>query len=232
MPTATDEAISEAMLSELQERAAKQGFRTILEGDSETAGAVAASGGTQGFRGDTDLECIIYDTTTGEPRVIPVVYLAKTLKKRRGGKKAFVAADPETGKPITPVPEYRRGDLMCFLHPDHPERHDLEALGLGPEIVCGDNETTPAAHFKTEFDVRMHESKCHPISWQIREEWREKQERDDARAAQERYTSAILQMAGARAGNMPVVYPCSNDGCTRFFDSDDGRKVHEAKAHQ
>lgn len=232
MPTQTEDAISEALLAELQERAAKQGFRSLLDGDDAVASAVAASGSRPGFRSDTDHECIIFDTSSGEPRIIPTVFLAKTLKKRRGGKKAFVAADPETGRPLTPVPEYRYGELMCFLHPDHPERHELEALGLGPEIICGDNETAPAAHFKTAYDVRMHESKCHPISWGIREEWREKKEREDARLAQDRYTNAILQMAGRQAGGGgPVVYPCTDENCTRFFDSDEGRKIHESKAH-
>lgn len=196
MPSATDNAISEALVEELATRAKSQGYRSLLNGD-ELAGSTT-SGFT--FKSDSDHESGIYSTADGEARVIPTVYLKKTLGKQRGGVKAFVAADPKTGLPISPVPEYRLGSYMCFLHPDHPGRAELEEMGIGPDIICGDHETTPAAHIRDEFNLRMHESHKHPISHAIREEYMARRERDEAREEQRRHTEAILSLAQQNAG--------------------------------
>jgi hypothetical protein len=198
--TMTEDAIAGALIAELEERAAKNGFRSILGGDAEVSGALAASGNMAGFSSTTDTEAIIYSTDTGEPRFIPATYLRKTLSKRRGGKAAFVAGDPRTGAPISPVPEYVQGKYMCFLHPDHEGRAELEEMGIGRDVVCGSNETNPAAHIPTEFALRMHESRRHPISYAIREEYRARKEREEDREERRRNTEAMLAMAQQASG--------------------------------
>lgn len=196
----TEDAIAGALIAQLEERAAKNGFRSILGGDADVSGALAASGNMAGFSSTTDTEAIIYSTDTGEPRFIPATYLRKTLSKKRGGRPAFVAGDPQTGLPISPVPEYVQGKHMCFLHPDHPERDVLEEMGIGRDVVCGSNETTPAAKIPTEFALRMHESRRHPISYAIREEYLKRRREDEARNEQREYTQAILKLAEAQGG--------------------------------
>lgn len=191
MANEVDQAIAESLLEDLQKRAAEQGYRSLLNGDEvakHTAGGV-------GFRSDSDHESIIYSTDSGEPRIIPTVYLAKTLQKRRAGKKAFVAGDPETGQPIGEVPEYKLGNYMCFLHPDHPDRAELEEMGIGPDVICGDYETAPAAHIRDEFNLRLHEEKKHPMSFAIRAQAIARQEREREREAQQAQTAAIMELA-------------------------------------
>lgn len=222
--------ITDSLVDDLRARAraALEGVQVGLDDDTGQPSTI----GKPMLVSSTDDRAIVYATDSGEPRLVPVNMLGKTLRKRRGGQKAFVAADPKTGKPMEPVPEYRRGNLMCFLHPDHPERDRLEEMGIGRGIVCGDNETAPAGHIPTQFDLIQHEKK-HKRSYEIRERFLQREREDEARAEQRRYTEAILELArgkGGEAADAPV-YFCTKPGCRRFFDSDDGRKIHESKSH-
>lgn len=196
MATEVDNAIAESILADLNQRAQEKGFRALLNGDE----LVGNTTGGFKFRSDTDTEGVIYDTSTGEPRIIPATYMAKTLQKRRGRQKAFIPADPETGRPIGDVPEYKLGNYMCFLHPDHPDREALAEIGIGAEIICGDNETEPAAHIRDAFNLRMHEMHKHPQSYAIREEAMKRQREDEQREEQRQHTAAILRLAEGREG--------------------------------
>lgn len=177
----------------------------------------------------------IYDTETGEARIIPAMYLKATMKKKRtitlpdGTAKvidAFVPQDPETGQPYSPVPEYQTGNLKCFLHPQHPDRKWLEAIGVGMEIVCGDNQTRPAGSFKSTFQRDYHEKKKHPISWQIRENAISERKEQEAVERQERQIEAMMALAGRSGGSEASVFRCPTEGCPRFFDTEQGLKVH------
>lgn len=197
MSTAT-EAITDAYIAEIESKARNEGFQTLLNGHAEFAGAVT---GRVGFTATTDTEAIIYERATGEPRIIPAVYLRKVLGKRLpNGEKVFVAGDPQTGEPLEPVAEYQVGNYMCFLHPDHPGRDELELMGIGRDVICGSGETTPAGSIRTEFALRLHESKRHPQSYAIRNEYRERRREEDARAEQRQYTEAILELARSQGG--------------------------------
>ena len=195
MASATDSAIAESIIEDLQRRASEQGFRALLAGD-ELAGQTANG---FHFKSDSDHESVIYSTDSGEPRIIPTVYLAKTLQKRRGGQKAFVPADPATGLPIGAIPEYQLGEFMCFLHPDHPKRAELVEMGIGPEVICGDHETAPAAHIANEFNLKLHESHKHPISFKIREEYLAKKTAKEEREERRQQTAAMMALAQSRA---------------------------------
>lgn len=198
MASTTDDAIVESMLKDIEERARRDGVRSLL-GDRELTG-VTATGAINMIPANSDAQAMFYDTLTGEPRVAPAIFLGKTLRKTRGGKKAFVAADPQTGAPLGDVPEYRMGTHMCFLHPDHPDRAELEEMGIGPDVICGSGETTPAAHIPSEFQLRMHESHKHPQSFQMREEYRARKERELDREERRRNTEAMLAMAQQASG--------------------------------
>lgn len=185
------------------------------------------------FRSDTDELALIFEAVSGEPRMVPRVYLAKTLKKRHPltNRPVFIAGDPDTGQPMTPVPDYQPGTLMCFLHPAHPERDALEAMGIGRDIVCGDNETAPAASFRTAFDLRNHEQKRHKRCWEIREENRGRMQADADRAEQRRYTEAILALAGSGVAARQL-HVCPVETCERFFDSPQGLQMHTQRDHK
>lgn len=180
----------------------------------------------------------IYDTETGEERLIPAMYLKATMKKKRtvtladGSAKvidAFVPQDPETGQPYSPVPEYQVGNLKCFLHPQHPDREWLTTIGLGMEIVCGDNQTRPAGSFRSTFQRDYHEKKKHPISWGIRETAITQQKEREAIDRQERQIEAMMAMAGGRRAE---VHSCEVVGCPRFFDTEQGLAVHRGRDHK
>lgn len=237
-----EEQIAQAMVDDLKDRAKAHGVKVFQDvaprsrdlGDQDLSGATV---GGFGVTATTDERCIIFNTLDGEPRVIPVIYLAKTLRKRRNGQPAFVAADPETGLPMSPVPEYVPGTMKCFLHPDHPGRDELRAMGIGSDLVCGDNETKPAGGFKTAFDLRQHEEKRHPRSWAIRKDWQERQDKLDDRNEQRRLADAMLAAVGASGkrattdGPRPIHF-CEAEECERFFDSGQGLAIHMTKEHR
>lgn len=220
MPSTTD-IITDSVVRTVLDKPAAQSFGEI--------GANSHLRPT--FQADTDELALIFEASSGEPRLIPKLYLGKTLRKRHPltNRPVFVAADPETGQPMTPVPVYETGSLMCFLHPDHPERGELEEMGIGRDIVCGDNETAPAASFRTRFDLRNHEEKRHKRSFQIREEGRSRRLAEEERAEQRRYTEAILKLAGGGAAR--PLHVCDVETCDRFYDSAQGLAAHK-KEHK
>jgi len=170
--------------------------------------ALKAGGGTAFFAtGDADVDAAlaepmapkssnqtafktIYDTETGEPREIPVTLLGKTLIKRRNGKPAFS---------LTPLKEFVRGEVMCFLHPDHPDYNGLRAVGLGGK-VCGGGETPPAAHLMSEFDRDLHMQHRHAREWAVLKEYRERKEREEERDLRRQEIQAMQAMAAQGGG--------------------------------
>lgn len=237
--------VSDAVVDRLMEKAtaANSALGSLL-GDPEMQGV---------FSGATEIhnnkeKHVIYDTATGEPRTIPLMYLKAAMRKKRtvtladGTPRvinAFVVQDPETGQPTSPVPEYKLGSLLCFLHPKHPEREWLTSIGIGTDVVCGDNETAPAAHLPTEFARNLHESKKHPLSYKARAEARERAREQDAIDRQERQIEAMMAMAGRGTEPLAPLVPlvatafyCEAIGCSRFFDTEQGLAVHKGRDHK
>lgn len=129
----------------------------------------------------------VYETETGEARQIPVTLLGKTLVKRRNGKPAFS---------LTPVKEYVRGSVMCFLHPEHPDYASLRAMGLTGR-VCGGGDTPPAAHLASEFDRDLHMQHRHAREWAVIKEHRERTEREEERRLRREEIEAMKAMAAS-----------------------------------
>src|SRR3972149_1737558 len=66
----------------------------------------------------------IYSLVDGEEIYIPVNLLERTLEKRLpDGRFMFTARQHE-------APEYKQGDVKCFLHPESIERAALDEGGL------------------------------------------------------------------------------------------------------
>ena len=67
----------------------------------------------------------IYSTEDGRPVTIPAYMVPPVLDRRReDGQYRFVADKDK-------APEYKLGTILCFMHPDAPERATLDAAGLG-----------------------------------------------------------------------------------------------------
>jgi len=232
--------VADAMVERLMAKA-KEGSQEVAQmiGDPDLMGVF--NGGTKEFSNNKQ-KYTIFNTETGERVEIPLMYLKKTLQKKRritmpdGSEKvidAFVPAHEETGRPLSPVPEYKVGNLKCFLHPQHPEREWLVAIGVSMDVVCGDNETRPAGSFKTTFTRDYHEKKKHPITWAVREEARKAQKEQEQIDRQERQIEAMMALASGRQPVAEVeIHYCDEDGCPRFFDSAQGLTLHKGRDHK
>ena len=180
----TDE-LSKQLLEAQVETLRSGGFKSFKTGDSEID---AATEGGMGIMSTNDDRKTIYDTATGEPRDIPLTMLAKTLAKKRDGRPAFSLA---------PVREFVRGNVMCYLHPDHPDYPELAKIGLGGK-VCGGGETNPAAHLASEFDRDLHMQHRHSREWAVLKEHRARMEREEDRRLRREEIEAMKSMAGRR----------------------------------
>ena len=219
------EEMTEAMLYEIRERAEQKGIAGIFGEDSEVSRAIHSGG--KRVASTTDEQAVIIERATGEVRQIPATYLRFALKKKRGdGVKAFVGVDPDSGQPLGTVPEPSVPSLPCFLHPEHPERAKLVEMGIGMDLVCGGHETKPA-RFLTEFDRGRHEQSKHKHSFAIREKHMVEQRERESRERQERATDAMIALAGGKASR--ALFECGQ--CERFFDTEQGLKVHQGREH-
>lgn len=172
---------------------------------------------------------LIYDSDTGEPREILQYMAAKTLMKQRNGKPAFT---------LTPTKVYRLGDVMCYLHPDHPDRGRLREMGLDATKDCGyGGDRPPAAHLASEYDRDLHMEHRHGREWKVITSALEEQRRQEQVDMQREQIEAMRSMAGAamkgpatEATATVQAYYCQD--CPRFFDTEQGLKVHEGRDHK
>ena len=105
----------------------------------------------------------IYDTRTGERSVTNNNMLRAQLRKKRpDGSRVFTT--------IKPSFEPEKGQFKCLLHPEDSNRAHYDYLGLP---VCH------TAHIPSPFHVRQHMQKRHRVEWQVIEEERKEQERQD-----------------------------------------------------
>ena len=221
--TAIEEQLIEAKIAEVKE-SGNHGFSVFRTGDSEVDGAL--EGGKMGLTTTAADKVIIYDTETNEPREILVNMLSKTLRKRRAGKPAFS---------LEPKGEYRRGTHLCYLHPEHPERELLRELGINK--LCGEGTTQPAGNLASALDVRTHMEHRHKREWLTLQEHYESEEKKYDRERQDRLANAMLAAVQNRSESVPedasapVVHLCGVGGCQRFFDSEQGARMHRTKEH-
>lgn len=140
----------------------------------------------------------LYDTSTGEPRRVLQYMAPKILMKQRNGRPAFSR---------TPTKEFKLGDVMCFLHPDHPERETFRAMGLDETKDCGfGSDRPPAAHLASPFDREQHMMHRHSREWQVILNYRAEQERLDARRMQQEQIDAMREMAAAAIGQPQAAF--------------------------
>lgn len=212
---AIEDALIEARIDEIK-TTRDHGFN--IPADTEVGQHLAAPMSMTSTAAD---RAVIYDTETGEPREVLVNMLAKTLKKRRDGKMAFS---------VTPVKEFRQGQVPCWFNP-------ASAMYATVQDVPGlRGFTCASAHLASEFDAEMHAKRRHSQRYLMVEDWRQRKEREDTKALQERQIEAMMAMARANSGipatanPAPVnIFYCTAEGCGRFFDSDQGLKIHRSK---
>jgi len=126
----------------------------------------------------------IYSLVDGEEIYIPVNLLERTLEKRLpDGKFMFTARQHE-------APEYKRGNVKCFLHPESIERAVLDEVGL-TGITCN------SAHLRSAHSKRIHALHRHSQEWAAYQEHMENQKETERNARQDAQLEATLAIARA-----------------------------------
>lgn len=208
-----EDALVEARIDEIK-TTRDHGF--VLPADSEVDAHLAAPMSMTSTAAD---RAIIYDQRTGEPREVLVNMLAKTLKKKDNGKRVFDVSPPAGVK-------YTQGTIPCWFNPASEKFAEIQAIPGLAGFEC------PAAHLASEFDAELHAKHRHDRRYARVKDYMDRKERDEERAIQRASVEAMLKLAGGAAGNAaPAIFACRVDGCARFFDSEDGRKIHESKPH-
>lgn len=182
----------------------------------------------------------IWNTETGERVLLPVNMLRKTLVKRRAGKVAFIAeaadddGNPDGQRPAG-VPVWVMGGVMCYLHPDHPDRKKFDAMGLSGRF-CGDVTMgiPPAAHLASEYDRDQHMAHRHRREWGVIKNALEEEGKREDREIQRESIQAMMALAKQRQGvsDAPAIFYCDAEGCSRFFDSAQGKAMHMSRDHK
>jgi len=167
----------------------------FMSGDADVDAALDGGSGTMTATPESVDTVVIYDTSTNEPREVLVNMLRKTMQKRRGNKPAFS---------ITPLGEYVQGHVMCYLHPDHPDRKWLASVGVTKlcETVLPDGTTVSAGNLASEYDRDLHMQHKHRREWAVIKEARERQEREADRELRREEVAAMREAMAAMASNV------------------------------
>jgi len=163
----------------------------------------------------------VYDRETGVASDILNSRLKDTLKRR------YPRDHPMAGRTVfllTPLVEAPLGNVLCLLHPEHPQRAYLDSIGLR-------NKFCYSAHIASEYDLDGHMRHRHSKEWAIMERAKREAKDDEGRQLLRQQTELLSRMSG-QPKDAPVVYPCYEPGCTRFFDSAQGLRMHQTKEHK
>ena len=126
----------------------------------------------------------IYSMTDGEPLQIPIAILERTLEKRLPNGDFMFTARKEQ------APEYKLGEVKCFLHPESPERPILNDIGLAT-VSCD------AAHLANQHSKRIHAQHRHKQEWAAYSEYIEEQKEQKYQEQQSKQLEATLAIARA-----------------------------------
>ncbi len=142
-----------------------------LEAKTEGTASYVMYENHQGNRNTVELVSMI----TGEPREVLRIDAPRVMRKRIPGTK-----DPAfwmEGLPGTP-PAYKSGELMCLLHPDHPNREWIDSVGLAGR-TCNMMDTTKynRADFQSTYDMEAHMRRAHQREFSIYNDALARQER-------------------------------------------------------
>ena len=213
-----------------------KGDLDLVEGDD---------GDNVSMTSSTDGTIVIFSMIDGAPREILKTDFERVMNKRlEDGRPSFW----HDQMPGDPPPEYRLGELKCFLHPEYAEdgrhfdRAFVDAIGLRGR-TCNMNNTNAAnrADFPTWLDREDHERSKHSKEKGALELALARRQEDADRAERAQTNAAMLAMAGnVAAPAAPVAAPvaptavlgsCGVEGCD-YAGTAQGLLVHTAKMHK
>ena len=134
---------------------------------------------------------ILYSMADGEPIPMSRNIAEVAIKKRyKGGGYLFTDKQEE-------APEYKLGNVKCFLHPDSPERAVLEEVGMASKVCHSE-------HLASLYSKRIHAQRRHKDEWAAFSEYRAEMENREWKDRQEKQLQATLALAGM-AANKPAL---------------------------
>lgn len=163
----------------------------------------------------------VYHRETGLASDVLSDQLKMQLKKR------FPSGHHMAGQTVfslSPTVVPFRGEVLCLLHPDHPDRPYLDTIGLR-------NKFCYSAHIASEFDLEGHMAHRHSTEWKIMERARVQKNENEGRQLLREQTQLLARMGGVSEPG-PQIFPCPMPGCTRFFDTAQGVAMHKSTGHK
>lgn len=144
----------------------------------------------------------LYATLDGEPIPIPEYMVASVMAKTLpDGRYMFTDNRDE-------VPEYKRGEVKCFLHAESSERASgiLDEIGLAGKYC-------PAGSLSSAHSKRMHGQHRHKQEWAAYQEYLDEQKEAKQIARQQEQLDATLAIARGSGGQ-----PVPPDSESEFLD--------------
>lgn len=125
----------------------------------------------------------VYSTTDGEPIPVPEYMIRAALSAMRpDGMPRFVSKKED-------APEYKLGEIKCFLHPDSPERSILAEIGLSAA-------TCPAGQLASAHSKRLHAEHRHKHEWAALQDYLNDQKEQRREQRLDDQLKATLALAG------------------------------------
>jgi hypothetical protein len=128
----------------------------------------------------------IYAMRDGEPLRVPVKLIAATLEKRdrKTGQYLFTATRED-------APEYKLGEVKCFLHSESTDRIVLDEIGVS--AIC------ESGHLANGYSKRIHGLHRHKQEWAMFQEHIAERKEYEINDRAERQLQATLKLAEAAA---------------------------------
>jgi len=201
-------------------QAAGGGLKKLRDVTSELEGIVPAGEGQMQMMSTAD-KISVWNIHSGRRSDILSDQLRFQLRKR------FPANHPLAGQRVyslKPVEGPALAQLKCWLHPGHELRPWLDSIGLMGKTCMADK-------IPTDYAVRTHMRRKHSGVYDLIQDERSKEETRRQNDLQERQLAAMERLSGG-ATQEKRGYDCPVEGCERFFDSEQGLRLHMAKEHK
>lgn len=128
----------------------------------------------------------LYSMVDGEPIRVPTHLAQRALDKRLPAGGFMFTSDPAQ------APQYRLGEVKCFLHPEAPEREVVVEIGLGEKMCM-------SAHLANRFSKRIHGQHRHKQEWLAYRDYIEESQRTEEVSRANKQLDATLALAAAAA---------------------------------
>lgn len=158
----------------------------------------------------------IYDTRSGYSSDVLPYMLPAVMKMQWAAGGLMYSRRPTVSPPS--------GTSWCFLNPEFPDRERVMAAGVG-HIRCSKPAPLLSVVHATRHAETRHGDSFKIYQGYIREQI-EAEERQFRQMQMEVMRGQLSQQASTPAGN---AFRCDAAGCARFFDSDQGLKIHKSK---